>query len=157
MCSAPFNRFPCKRHLCSPRLSQILPPRVPRLNERNLLRPCPAFQLFLATDRFMNVVKALVIDKSIAVIFTGESRYFAVLVFKSPALDAVRHPDVQRSRSTAYDVHEVFVVFHYSTQFLSSRAKLPSAKRAATQSKDPVTLNLAGMCQGVSTTHLTSS
>jgi hypothetical protein len=45
----------------------------------------------------VKVVEALVIDKPVAMIVTGESFDFAALVLKDPAVDAVRHPDVQRS------------------------------------------------------------
>src|SRR5713226_8638118 len=37
--SAPLDRFPREQHLRSPRLSQIFPPRIHRLNQSNLLRP----------------------------------------------------------------------------------------------------------------------
>jgi len=68
----------------------------------------------------MNVVKALVMDKPVTVIVAGESFDFAALVLKSPPVDALRHPDVQGSRPTAQDVHEIFVIFQYSTELLSS-------------------------------------
>src|SRR6266849_9867583 len=71
--SAPLDLFPREQHLRSPSLSQIFPARIHRLNQSNLPRPSPALQLFLPSNRLVNVVKLLVGHQPIAMLLTSKS------------------------------------------------------------------------------------
>src|SRR6266496_5223907 len=62
------DRFSCKCHLSAPLFCEIFPARVPRFDQRDLLRSGPAFQLFLAADCLVNVVEALVVHQPVAVV-----------------------------------------------------------------------------------------
>jgi hypothetical protein len=76
------DRFAWKRHLRSRLLRQIFPPRILRLNQSDLLRPRPALQLLLTSNRLLNIIKAFVVHQPIAVIFAGKSFDLSALVFE---------------------------------------------------------------------------
>jgi hypothetical protein len=64
-------------------LSEILPPRILRFDQRDFLDPQPAFQLFLSSDGSVHVVEAFVVDQAVAMILAGESLDFAGLVLQA--------------------------------------------------------------------------
>src|SRR6266852_3304509 len=99
--SPALDRFSCKRHRRFPLLSQIFPARILRLNQRSLLRSSPAFQLFLTSNGLVNVIKALVVNQPIAVIFAGKSFALSPLMFQCAPVDAVRHANVECPRAAA--------------------------------------------------------
>jgi hypothetical protein len=68
----------------------------------------------------MNIVKALVIYQPVAMILAGKPFDLSSLVFQCPAVNAVRHPDVQCSRAAAHDINEIFVILHNNSMNLSS-------------------------------------
>ena len=75
--SSAFDRFPGKRHLRAPLLRQVFRSRILRFNQSNFLRPYPALQLLLASDGFMDTLKAVVIYQAVAMILAGKALDFA--------------------------------------------------------------------------------
>jgi hypothetical protein len=106
------NRLVCKQHLRSPLPGHIFPARILCFDQRDLLRPAPALQLLLATDRLMNVVEAFKVHQPVAMVFAAEAFRLAGLMLKHAAVDAVRHANVKRSRAAAHDVNEIRVFSH---------------------------------------------
>src|SRR5882724_2927701 len=103
-----------KRHVRSPLLCQVLPFGVDRRNQRNLLRPNPAFQLLLTTHRFPNVVKTFLVDETIAMILVRKSFEFPTFVFCYAAVDVIGHSDVQGAGGAADNVNPIFFRVHIS-------------------------------------------
>src|SRR6185437_7713612 len=50
-------------HFAAPFFGQVLPAGIQLFNQRNLLRPSPAFQLLFPADRPGSLIEPLVIDK----------------------------------------------------------------------------------------------
>src|SRR5581483_6331292 len=72
-----------RRGICSPRiptLRQVLPCRIHPLNQCDLLRARPLFDLLLAINRVLDVPKDLVIDQPIDVIALRKPLGFATFV-----------------------------------------------------------------------------
>ena len=106
------DRLPRKGHLRSPLLRKILPPRILRLDQSNLLRSRPSLQLLLPSNCFVNIVKALVIHQPVASIFAGEPFDVPALMFQCSPVNAVSHSNVKRSRAAADDVNKILVILH---------------------------------------------
>jgi len=104
------NRLPGKRHLPSPLLRKIFPPRIARFDQCDLLRPSPTLELFLPGDCPKNVVEAFVVDQSIAMIFLREARNLTTLVLPHPTFETVCDPDVKCSASAHDDLRPIRMI-----------------------------------------------
>ncbi len=47
--------------------------RIKRINQRNLLLPPPALELFFAVDGVAHIIEGLPIKQAIHIVFTGET------------------------------------------------------------------------------------
>src|SRR5712691_9890332 len=72
-----FHFFPGKQHPPAPLLCQILPARIHLFNQRDLLRPPPPFQLFLAPEGFVDVVIFFVVHQPSAAVLLGKALEFS--------------------------------------------------------------------------------
>src|ERR1700683_3464973 len=95
--SSAFDCFARKRHLRSPLLREIFPPRILRLDQSYLLRSRPALQLLFPSNRPVNFIEALVITQPIASILAGKPLDLPTLMLQGAPVNAVGHTDVKRS------------------------------------------------------------
>ncbi len=88
--------FECNQPSNNPRI-QILPPRIPRANQPNLLRPRPMLNPFLTRDRRQNLVMPLKINQHLQTIPLGKTVNPAFPMIINPPHQISRHPHVQNA------------------------------------------------------------
>lgn len=143
--------FARKGHLRSPLLREIFPPWILRFDQSNLFRSCPALQLLLSSNRLVDIVKALVINQSVATILACEPFDLPALMLQGAPVNAVGHADVKCSRAAADDVNKILVILHDNSHgpVILSAVNAPRSE-AFTESKDPVALGHGTDAQGSS-------
>jgi hypothetical protein len=96
---------------------QIGPMRVFAVNQVNLPRTVPVFQLFLACNRGVHIAKQLKTDKAVDGVFGGETiRHFAAMLLHT--LHQIRrYADVKRAVNAAgeYIYAGLFFFFHWQS------------------------------------------
>jgi hypothetical protein len=96
---------------------QIGPMRVFAVNQVNLQRTVPVFQLFLACNRGVHIAKHLKTDKAVDGVFGGETiRHFAAMLLH--ALQQIRrYADIKRAVNAAgeYIYAGLFFFFHWQS------------------------------------------
>ena len=81
--------------LREPLAGEIEPRRVERLDEGDFLIPAPAFDLFLAGDSGMNILKSFNVNKSVYIVFRGKAFVLHCLVVNCTTLNIVRYTNIQ--------------------------------------------------------------
>ena len=119
-----------------PRSTQILPRRIRRLNQRDLLRPPRALQFLLALNRLTDIGESLEPDKPIAVVSRRESGVGLGLVLEGARTQVTRDADIQGSALARQDVGEVEVLTHGKTLAETHRMRRV-VNHASAQTADP--------------------
>jgi hypothetical protein len=91
---------------------EVFPRRISLRNEPFLLRSIPALQLLLAVDRFVRIVERLVIDQPMTLVLPSKSFNQIVLMFPDPAMQIVRHTDIENAGAARDHVNAVPMLFH---------------------------------------------
>jgi hypothetical protein len=76
-------------------LSQVFPDRIEALNQPNLFRAAPAFQLLLAGDGLMYVIERLEVNQPMTAILLAEAFENMVLVLPDASIDVAAYADVE--------------------------------------------------------------
>src|SRR5262249_16199947 len=92
-----------------PFLDEVLPLRVPRFDEGDLLRAAKPLDLLFPRDRVEYVRRRLEIDEPIHPILPRDPGTESFLVFVHPPRDVVRDAGVESLRPVRRDVDPVFV------------------------------------------------
>jgi len=103
---------------------QILPPRIPALDQPLILFATPALQLFLAVDRVCHVIKTLPVDEAGAVVIVAKAFEPVILMLPDAFPQIVRHADVQRPPRSA--LHDVDVINVLVAHVAARKAQGPS-------------------------------
>jgi hypothetical protein len=82
------------------------------LDQANLLRSVPTFELLLAIDCFERVIEKLVEHKAMAAVSLAETIRQIVLMFVDSPLQVVGHPDIDYAGFAGDDVDAVAMSFH---------------------------------------------
>ena|SRR5207253_1229040 len=90
---------------------QVFPVRVISLDERILLRPSPALQLFLPRNGIANITEMRAVNQAGAMIILSESRDLAAAMLSDTHEQIVGHADVERgTRLVAHHVNPIVVI-----------------------------------------------
>ena len=81
--------------------------RIEEFDQRDFLRPPPAFELLFTVDRFLNVIERLPIQQTLDLIFVRESFDAVEFVLEDTFVQVACHADVEGSREAAHDVRTV--------------------------------------------------
>ena len=79
-----------------PITAQVNPDRIYRLNQINLPRPLPAFQLLLPSDGLHDFLVPLEPHQAITIVAAGKASMFFPFVLKYPSLQIASNSDVKR-------------------------------------------------------------
>jgi hypothetical protein len=94
-------------HPWIPILGQVQPVWIPQFDHRYLLRPRPAFQLFLSPDCLVLVVVGRPVQKSLHLVPVGETLHLMELMLEHAFVEIAGETDVQGARQAAHDVDAV--------------------------------------------------
>jgi hypothetical protein len=93
-----------------PPLTQIVPPRIHRNNQLDLLNPKPAFDPLLPVNRVAHIIKALVVNEPFDFVTLAECRSVPKLVFPNAAVKVVCNSNVKRLGAICQDINAVTAV-----------------------------------------------
>jgi len=88
---------------------QVIPRRVGRLNQRDLLLAPPALDLLFARDRRPDIRCVLAVYKTCDAITPGKFRTLAVPVLEKASRQVIRHPDIESARQAGEDIDPVSI------------------------------------------------
>ena len=71
--------------------------RVLEFDQRDLLRSAPAFELLLAIDGFLNIVKGFAVEETLDIVFVGEAWNAMEFVLEDALGKVTRHAYVESS------------------------------------------------------------
>jgi hypothetical protein len=83
---------------------------IQALDQCNLLGPFPALQLFLASDRFMYIIKRSPVKQAVYGVAIGESWWEMEFVLEDALVQIARHAGVKSAGEAAHDVDTVGAV-----------------------------------------------
>ena len=86
---------------------QVIPLRIERLDQRDLLLSPPALDLLLPLDCITRAAEVLEVHKPLDAIPLRESGHQPLAMLRDAPGKVVRHADVQRARMIGHDVNEV--------------------------------------------------
>jgi hypothetical protein len=109
-------------------LAQILPARICRFDQCDLLGSCPAFDLFFPADRRLHPVIAFEIDESMTLVFLREALECPISVLPNAMLQIASDARVEHTGITCHDVNGVEVLAH-SASILRFRMHDPDSMR----------------------------
>ena len=98
-------------HCLSPTFGQVLPFRIHRLNQGNLLFARPSFDLFFPANGGTDIAERFVINQSVNIVPAGEPRRLFAPVLQSSPVQAVGDAGVERSGKTGKNVNVIEALF----------------------------------------------
>jgi hypothetical protein len=98
-----------------PLSTEVLPRRIYRFDQRNLLGAQPAFEFLFSVDRGAHLYKSFESDQAVAVIASRESATKFQFVFEDAAAQVTGDAYVESAASACDDVGEVRVPGHTTT------------------------------------------
>lgn len=97
------SRVGLKRMPFVPLHTQILPRRIDRHDQSDLLDPQPAFDLVLALDRIMDILEALEVNQPIKLVLRRKTRSACGLMLPHSLDQVPRNPCVHRLRPVRHE------------------------------------------------------
>jgi hypothetical protein len=135
--------------LFSPTLAQIRPRRVHLLDQPDLFRSAPSFDLLFPANRIIYVLETLKPDEAIAFVVCRKTTTPRLAMFFSAPFDAVRDSAVKNVSAASNDVNMI-MVFHLT---LAACAQSNKAIQRAAQTSIPTPNHGAEDYSRAATTH----
>jgi len=127
-----------QRDWLAPLFRQVLPRRVLRFDQMNLLLSPPALELFLARDRIANIAEDLVPDQTVNVVPCSKALEGVFPVLPHPPLEIVSDTHVELVRPAGENVGRVAMLSHIAIVSLRRSAHLCARSQRAVTA-DPST------------------
>lgn len=102
-----------------PLSSEINPMRIPWHDERDLLRPAPAFELRLPRKSLVDIIVRLPVQQSSDLVHSSEALEMVELVLENTLVQIAAEPDVERAGETAHDVDAIVTAIARHAAILS--------------------------------------
>ena len=124
-------------------LTQVLPSRVHRLDQRELLGSRPALDLLFSSDCRLHLIVSFEEHQAIAFVLFCEALKSSIFVLPDSMLQIARDPGVEHTRATCDDVNGIEMFAHagkhssymvekpHSSNLVRVIAGGPSAKKQA--------------------------